>query len=363
MLSRFFRFSSIFSIFFAPFVAADLSSAETSTVLALKSSGTLKKVEVQPGTTSAVAYVISPGNISQLMDFVIDAPPGTKVTAKALSFKGNEKKAIKSKKGWFPLTFRIGDDDMETLTVTGDTSSTPPTNTPQTPKPKPTSDFYCLEFTAEQLDKVIAAIKDFSGQIRTRDEICSLYSPSFNNGKTGGNTNGNTSGSGNTFISTQGMTASVILHKDTCAGGRQSKYLVKFDISFAKTGKQARQNAFSMTVAARDNDYNGGMASALKPRSDGRFAPRALFLMTSTGGGYYGFGAGEHVNVVRWRKGKPGIMELPVEDYVYYRGKMLARVVAEPAMGGGRGTVEIHGSGLYSVCFSLSKFRQNLNGY
>ena len=58
------------------------------------------------------------------------------------------------------------------------------------------------------------------------------------------------------------------------------------------------------------------------------------------------------------------IKKLPVEDYAYYKGMILTRILVGSVLTGGKATFELtNGYSVYSVCFKLVRSRQKVGGY
>jgi hypothetical protein len=233
---------------------------------------------------------------------------------------------------------------------------------------------YCGAFSTQDLDNIVASLAS-SAIPYTRNQLCSLYGfapgtayvPDSNTPVNGGvptfpGTDGD-DGTYNPYVPgyQTTITTNILVHKDTCGVPSSGTYLVKIEFSFAGIPAEQRAQADELLVSALPIPYGGSKASSIKPKSDGKFAPRALFLMASTGG--Y-FGGSERLNIVRWSRGVPSFRTQKVEDIVYWRGHQLARALAEPHLRGGRAVVQIQSKvGTYSVCFNMIKSRQKFNGY
>jgi hypothetical protein len=233
--------------------------------------------------------------------------------------------------------------------------STPSTPAPEVPAPSEPSKYYCYGMTPADIQYVIQIFASTVGQKLTPDDVCRLYDPNYQPGSYPGGSSGTGSGS------YSGNSASIMIRKDTCGAKSSANYFVRVDLNLAGVDPQIRANGFEIQAAVLAQGYKGSRAASLKPESDGKFAPRPLLLLSTTGG--Y-LGGNESAAVVRWSRGKvKSVQHLRVEDYVGWQGKVLARIVAPP-LNGGKAVVELSSkSAMYSVCFQMVRKRQRYNGY
>lgn len=157
------------------------------------------------------------------------------------------------------------------------------------------------------------------------------------------------------------LKGTAMLMKDACAP-KINSYLVRFIVDLSAVDPASYATGFTVTGGIA---LGKGTKAALsiKPVSDGKFAPRPLLLVESMGYGYYN-GGGEKLEIVKWKGAKPAKAQTAkINDYVYYRGYRLARVVAN-FLTGGSATAQIsNGSQVGSACVQLVKKRQRINGY
>lgn len=317
------------------------------------------EITVPPNTKtkSLTAYVVAKGNETQYVNFSATGPSGVQISARSQVLSGkNIARFVRSNKRWNAVTFKTNSSNLKSLRISGSSTSSF--------TPFALSSGQCQGFTFEQLDEIIRTLSSM-GVNYTRQELCRIYEEYGITGVPGGGSSsgGNGGGDGNSFNSPSNLaTGLALVRKDTCATKKTTNYIVRFDISLARVSAADKANGFKVTLTAAPLVHRGSKAATVKPTSDGKFAPRALFLLNTTGG--FGYGS-EQMNVVRWSNRKPRVSNVRIEDYVPYRGLYLARAVAESHVrGGGRATVELLGnSSAYSVCFRMVKARQRVNGY
>jgi len=326
----------------------------------LNAKGNFTDINVPAGSTASTvsAYVVTRGNESEYVNATVTGPLGTKVTVRSQTIgKGGVKTALASTKNWIAAKFQQGSESVPALKITG---IAPNSSSGSSGGSTTGSRFYCLDFTAEDLDEIIGIFRQL-GNNYTRDELCALYGDNTirNNVNTG--TNGTV-----TPVPTGTVTSvsgAAHIRKDTCSLTKNAQTVVRFDIALNEISESDRANGFTIKFSALPLKFVGNKAASIKPTSDGKFAPRALFLVHTTGFGG-GVSSPERMNLIRFSRGKVGVTNLKIEDYVPYRGKMLARAVAEKYLRGGKGVVEMQNDfSTYSVCFKLIKARQRVNGY
>lgn len=148
-----------------------------------------------------------------------------------------------------------------------------------------------------------------------------------------------------------------LIHKDSCT--KKSRYVVLVTLDFSEISSLITE---PLNLSVRINEFkrNGGKESALKPESEGRYAPKPILMMN-----WLGNTCGNRIDVVKWKKRKPKtVTPLSVYSLLAYKDMVLNLAVVESALSGGKGTAELYtGDDSYGVCFSLVKKRQNKNGY
>lgn len=150
-----------------------------------------------------------------------------------------------------------------------------------------------------------------------------------------------------------------LLHQDAC-GSRRDSYVVLIEVDITRLTPDQRANPLLVGGGIKMIKYKGSKAAALKPVSDGRFAPQPIMLMTTTGAINR-----EDLLLASWTSNRlRKIQSVGVDDYVFARGKMLTRSVISKYLKGGKGVFDLFGpNGGYGVCFDLQRRRQERNGY
>lgn len=150
-----------------------------------------------------------------------------------------------------------------------------------------------------------------------------------------------------------------LFRKDACLSKAKSNYLLMLELDLSKVDRSVpRTLNFSFRV--EEKKIPEGLPAALKPESEGRYAPKPLFLMS-----WVGDTCGNKITVTSWKKGKPvQTISEKVYGLLSYKGLVIALSLANGALTGGKGTAELYTSDeAYGVCFDLARYRQNKNGY
>ncbi len=326
-------------------VFASRASCEVRAVEATKSKpGIVTLSAADKGTQEIQFYFVSRGTLSLPVSAYVVAPAGISGTMEAKVLTGAIPTALEDTKGWAKI-------DLNKSISIGAAKSF-------APKAAVVSAATDCSFMTDEIYQLILSMFQYSGQTITWEQACAMLSV---NNPSGGSSSSSSSSSGYTPTDPTGTVSGTgVLHKNTCADRNKTKYLVRLRLNISKVADSAFDSGSQISVTLNDYPFSGRMSASLKPTSDGKFAPRPLVLMCTTGGWY-----GEQINVYREvSKKQKFFRSLKVEDYVYYKGMALARSIASSVLVGGKGTFEItNGSAIYSVCFSLAKRRQNVNGY
>ena len=153
-----------------------------------------------------------------------------------------------------------------------------------------------------------------------------------------------------------------MLNKDACDNS-VSEYQIEFVIDLSGVDRNAPGGQGTVTAKITAGEASLAAAS-IKPVSDGKFAPKPLILIESTGYSYYS-GSSETLQLMRWAKGRPGKASvLKIEDRIFHQGQSLIRSVAQGVLSGGKGTFEVtNGEKAGVACLNLVRSRQRVNGY
>jgi hypothetical protein len=321
--------------------------ADEPLALDLKKAGLAGIIDVPAGVSSATPvdfYLVTKGNISSQIGVEAQGPAGITAIVEAVQLKGSLSSSLNSGRFW---KIEVGDRNSGRKVR----ASVPATRAAQNP---------CATLSAEDIQRILAAMQASTGQIITEAQLCS-----------GGSGSGSSSseidlppGFDQTPVTSQidqsyGAAVGVV-QKDACS--KINSYVVRIRVSLAKVDPAVLAAGFKVAARIQESEYPGGKIASLKPVSDGRFAPRPLLLMQSLGGSQW-------VNLVSWKNGKPRILKkVAASSYpAYWRGYVLSRIVADTLLSGGRGekaNFELtNGSSIYNVCGKRARVRWRANGY
>lgn len=320
--------------------------------------GTTTSYAVSPEESVVEFYAISKGNDTIPFAASIVAPEGAKISVKASTLKGGVSRALSSQRRfWNIATANFGQGRRESWVIRSSSALSRSLQIRQDS---------CGGLSAEQLKVLIDNLELYLQRPVSQAEACGYATGGTNNDSP---SSPSQSGGGSTFPNTpsvaepgggQGLLrVSGIIEKDACRGVKRSKYLLVFSVDLSQV-ERAEGESLTIEIAAQQFRYRGRKSASIKPISDGKFAPKPLVLMQSTG---Y---RPEQVELIKWRKNKPASSsDLPVENYLGYKGLFLARMVADGFLNGGRGTFQIKSpdNSAYGVCFELERKRQRVFGY
>lgn len=332
------------------------------------------KISVPVGTKTITLWGESKGNSAVPFGLLIDAPKGTAVEVTAAPARAGGPAKVKSR-SWFPiqLTKEVGGSSPRSRVTIQDPRSTTRA-LPQTAaltRASSNIDAQCAMLTDDVLQQLIGYLTDAYGGSWNRESVCAFVfgdeetpvDPGPGGGGDSSSPVDTTTDPADTFYSDPRNGAAVgygHLLKDSC-DARAKRYLIKMTIDLSTVDHSQYQNNIEIRIRAGAKAYSGKKAATIKPVSDGKFAPHPLLLMSSVGG----WGGKEKINLTRWSKGKPGkLTPIDIEDHVSYHSLYLTRSVISKYLRGGRGVFTItNGNEAYSICFSLVRSRQRINGY
>ena len=113
-----------------------------------------------------------------------------------------------------------------------------------------------------------------------------------------------------------------------------------------------------VTATLLEQPYNFIKMALLKPSSDGKFFGKPIVLMYTTGAS-----PSETISIYRWKSQIPALLGRIKTKRSDNVGSYV-RAAVGPYLKGGKGTFELRGKyTMYSVCFKLTRTRQEVNGF
>ena len=295
-----------------------------------------------------VYWYPSPGNLSEMIDLYLEAPPLTIATVKAAPRGALSNEAVLADATlWRSLSFRTinGKERSSLLFRPRDIlldARAPATAAAMTD---------CSKLTQDQIDALLNLLSTPAGRPVTEEELCGDGS-----GDDGDGNDDPVYGQDNVSKSVKSL-----FSKDTCLAKKKSKYLAAVEFDLSAIDAAAYKGGVTLAITLTRYVYKGDKSASIKPISDGRYAPRPIILMASLGG--YG---NETIRLVRWKRGKiAAAKKIKVGKYTYHFGHIYSVGLLDTKyLRGGKGVFEIsNGYEAYSVCFNLKRTRQKVNGY
>lgn len=312
--------------------------------------------------TPVVFYYLSKGNLTSKLGVEIYGPKGIETKVEAAQVISSVTNTLSKGSFWrIPL-----DGSIIELSNKSSPRSYYSRVTNTTPKVARSIISDCASIPPSILVLLLKNLSEQEGRVISHEEACGEASPGLPPSDTGLITPTPTpigSSSPTTpqvkIESTYGS-SNAILQKDSCSTNKN--YLVKITLSLSKVSAEALNQGFNIQGRLRELEYTGGRAASLKPKSDGKYAPRPLLLMQSIGGE-------QKVNLVKWTKGQPLTLTTvaATNSLAFYRGYVLIRIIADKLISGGRGekvNFELtNGTSIYNVCGKRARVRWKVNGY
>ena len=151
------------------------------------------------------------------------------------------------------------------------------------------------------------------------------------------------------------------LSKNACKNS--GKYLIRVVLDLSGINPAVKNTGYSIAASVATIDHKGSRAASIKPKSDGKYAGKPIVLMAALSA--FGSSGGQSIRAQTFNAlGIPRTYFTTRQiDFIFYNG-VFARAPISGALRGGRVNFEyISGDSIYSVCFSGSATRQNINGY
>ena len=338
--------------------------------------GKLTQVTVSPADTKRVVfYALTSGNSTQPFSVSLEGPQGMTFEASLATLKEIPTEQVLIDRDFWKIPLKSSKQANRESTsnclgfAPGETTNeAPPIARPESNSP------LCDLFSESDFQALAQTLSTTYGGEWTHAQVCGYLVENYFGGTEqcdpndpecialgGGQPQAATTGTYPKMASTsdtQRIFGFGLFRKDACAK-RKTKYLARFIVDLATVDPQLYPTV-TLTIQAMEFKYSGDKAASLKPKSDGRFAPQPILLMT-----FLGTLCGQKLDVIKWAKGKPR-QTTPVRlgDLLPYNGRILTRSPIGGVLNGGKGSFDLTTArNAYGVCFELVRRRQKVNGY
>lgn len=151
-----------------------------------------------------------------------------------------------------------------------------------------------------------------------------------------------------------------LFRKDSCTPAKRSKYILMYTVDLSSVNWAEYPGGLSLRVSLREKKLARGRESALKPESEGRYAPRPIIMMN-----WLSETCGNKITITKWSRNKPqSITPLQIYGLLSYKNLVINLALVDGALSGGKGTAELFTrTKAYGVCFDLVRRRQNKNDW
>jgi hypothetical protein len=346
---------SVFQVFLATIIliASQQSTVHADSSVTIPANGKEGTISISDPSVKTVSFISRvKGNISQYIDFSAQGPSGLKGYVDVRQVGRANKLGAK-----FRLQFPKKKKSTTVLVDGSASKVSAQAHTTLAAEGDP---------SAEQIERIVKATGLSEAIIKillrymTEEQLIAKYGQTS---PTNPNSPSSPSPSNPTPATPPGSLAGrALLSKDSCDNS-VSEYQIEFVIDLTGIDRNAPggQGSVSAKITAGESSL---AAASIKPISDGKFAPKPLILIESTGYSYY-TGSSEVLQLVRWAKGRPGkAKSIKIEDRIFHQGQSLIRAVAQSVLTGGKGTFEVtNGQKAGVACLNLVRSRQRVNGY
>lgn len=371
--------SKLFGIISLLLIAISASAADTE-FTRIKLDGTRVQMQVSPELTRIVRfYTVTKGNQSSALAIQAQLPKEARLIVREAVLTKPELKQLRDLRSFWQVPLRtekqVEQDNQNCLDFAPGESSTETDDVPAIDRPS-SNDPLCTLFSEEEMTAIGEALSAIYGGTWSRDQVCGYLVNNYFGGAEACDPEKNPicpllQGLNELAPHFQTMPLSLIerspaslksfsalLQKNACAGSK-TRYLIAIDIDLSRVSKI---DSSSVQVSLQANEYffSGEKAASIKPKSDGKFAPKPILLMS-----FLGSLCGQKLAVTRWQQNKPrSFSSIKLGDLVPYKGRILTRTPVGHVLKGGQGSFELYSTrAAYGVCFDLVPKRQRANGY
>ena len=151
-----------------------------------------------------------------------------------------------------------------------------------------------------------------------------------------------------------------LFRKDSCIPVRRSRYILMYTVDLSSVNWADYTQGLSLRVSMREKKLSRGREAAIKPESEGRYAPRPIIMMN-----WLSETCGNKITITKWSRNKPqSITPLQIYGLLSYKIMVINLALVDGALSGGKGTAELFTrTKSYGVCFDLVRKRQNKNDW
>lgn len=300
-----------------------------------------------------IVTVVGAGPDATNLSVALQGPAGVKLSVKSMTVRSAA--AAESSYSRYAIPTKIYG-QFSATSPSAARSSTAPIPTVVRAAAADDRDPLCGCRTEAEINALLSIITGF-----TRQLLCGVYPPQVSCDSTSGIGSGGSGGNGSVDPTVGGQSGyvSAFIESNRCMSGGKPAAAIELDLS----GVAAADLAGTITIRTKMATFSGNRRASIKPRSDGGIFPgQALLLAGPVGGSDAGIRLAKFSGNRR-----TSLQSLAVPSngaYIYYRGNSYWRRPISKYLRGGKGTFYVSGQGQgYPLCVSLTRTRQNLNGY
>ena len=353
------RSLALMSLLICSLVEAEVHQGQ----IKLDGSGNYARIKLERGKANKVIlWAVSPGKESTVLTADITAPKGAMVKTTATRITRTVKEALSNLKAHYPL-------DLYTSGVHNARHSEchgieVPLEDLKASDFAPSWSDTCTLFTQEELQALVDQFNLSYGGGWTIGHVCTYLTQTIGDVDWDGELPGfgrmarAYAREDDPFVDTYDLTG--LFKKDMCSTRKTDRYLVRIEVDFKKVDPASAPDGVMVFSSVMESRYQGSRSASLKPKSDGRYAPKPIVLMD-----YMRKMCGNRVVISKWKDGKPKkLADHASYGFIRRNGSLFTRTLVDGGLKGGKGVFDLYdGSNAYGVCFELVAKRQNKNGY
>ncbi len=367
----------IISVLLSMTISVSIVHAET---IRIKLDGTRVQMQVNPELTPLVTfYTVTKGNQSSALAIQARMPANARLTVREALLTKSEGQQLIDKHSFWKVPLRnekqVEKDNQTCVDFAPGESSSENDDVPPIDRPS-SNDPLCNLFSEEELTAIGQALSATYGGTWSRDQVCGYLVNNYFGGAEACDPEKNpicsllqainepTSHFRTAYLSLIEAPVSTLkkfsalIQRDSCRA-KNTRYLVAIDIDLSHVSK-VDYPIVQISLQANEYQFSGDKAASIKPKSDGKYAPEPILLMS-----FLGSFCGQNHAVTRWQMSKPrSTTALKVGDLVPYKGRILTRTPIGRVLKGGKASFDLYSAqAAYGVCFNLVPKRQRVNGY
>lgn len=318
---------------------ATASQAQPASIVSeqIRADGSPVQITLSPADTylkTVRLWFVSTGAMTIPLELGLNGPDGIKVKAQYIALGSQDAEALANSSGrWIDMTFKANHKGKElkvhTLRAVRAAIAA-------------ASGDNCSGLSEALIQEILEQLSASLGRTVPREELCGTGSSEEPEPTT----------------RAAALQLTGLIHKNTCASNKKSKYLIRVDLDLNGVDAALLQTGYQIEVIPALVEFTGRIAAKIKNGDlNGMYANKWILLAAKAGYGK------DRISVVKWnRRGMASTRKVRIGNYGTYRGVYGTRSAIGGLLKGGKATFEVVTDySAYSMCFKLSRVMQEKN--